>query len=77
MTVLANFMMVTLANQKRGHMVGNSKLMEMIAAIDTNFLAFQPACIPTDWQASQIAHKEFASPHTVHLIADDTFDLGN
>ncbi len=54
--------------------------MEMVAAVEPNLLAFQPPCMPTDWQAKQIAaNKEpkLDSPCTVYLIADDTFDLGN
>ena len=37
--------------------------MEMIAAIDTNILASQPTCIPTDWQAGQIAYKDLGNRH--------------
>ena len=77
MTQLTNLMVLTYANQKRGCIVGNSRLMEMIAAFEMNLVAFQPPCIPTDWQANQIAHQKLASPHTVYLIADDILDLGN
>ena len=77
---LSNLMYTTYANQQRECIVGNSRLMEMIAAVELNILAFQPPCIPTDWQAKQIAtniEPKLDSPCTVYLIADDTFDLGN
>jgi len=77
MTQLTNLMVITYANQQRGCIVGNNRLMEMIAAIEMKIVAFQPPCIPTDWQANQIAYKKMASPHTVYLLADDLFDLGN
>ncbi len=77
MTQLTNLMLVTYTNQQHGCIVGNSRLMEIIAAIELNIVALQPPCIPTDWQANQIAYKKMASPHTVYLIADDLFDLGN
>ena len=76
MTQLSNLMILTYANQGRGCHVGNSRLMEMIAAIDTKIVAFQPPCIPTDWQANQIVHIKMASPHTVYLLGGDLFDLG-
>ncbi len=76
MTLLSNLMILTYANQGRGRHVGNSRLMEMIAAIDAKIVAFQPPCIPTDWQANQIVHTNVASPHTVHFLGDDSFDLG-
>ena len=78
MTLLSNLMFTTCANQERECIVGSSRLMEMIAAINTKILAFQPPCMPTDWQASQIAYNtnpKLASPFAVHLLADDIFDL--
>ncbi|MDP7157812.1 MAG: hypothetical protein QF922_06275, partial [SAR324 cluster bacterium] len=76
MTQLSNLMILTHANHGRGCHVGNGRLMEMIAAIDTRIVVFQPPCIPTDWQANQIVHKNMASPHTVHFLGDDLFYLG-
>ena len=76
MTLLNNLMILTYANQERGCLVGNNRLMEMIAAIDTKIVAFQPPCMPTDWQANQISQFNMTSPHTVYFLGDDLFDLG-
>jgi len=76
MTLLNNLMILTHANQERGCLVGNNRLMEMIAAIDTRIVAFQPPCMPTDWQANQISHFNTTSPHTVYFLGGDLFDLG-
>jgi len=75
---LSNLMFTTYALQQRDCVVGNSRLMEMFAAVVPHFLAFQPPCVPTDWQAKQIAsNNDLESPITVYCIADDTFDFGN
>jgi len=76
MTLLNNLMILTYANQERGCLVGNNRLMDMIAAIDTKIVAFQPPCIPADWQANRIVQFNVTSPHTVHFLGDDLFDLG-
>ena len=76
MTLLNNLMILTYANQERGCLVGNNRLMEMIAAIDTKIIASQPPCMPTDWQANQISHFKMTSPHTVYFLGDDLLDLG-
>ena len=76
---LPNLLYTTYALQQRDCIVGNSRLMEMVAAVEPYLLAFQPPCIPTDWQAKQIAANrdpKLDSPNTVYCIADDTFDLG-
>ncbi len=80
MTLLPNLMYTTYANQQRECIVGNSRFKEMIAATNLKILGFQPPCMPTDWQAKQIASNivpKLDSPFEVHLLADDTFDLGN
>ena len=66
MTLLNNLTIITSANFERDCFVGNNRLLEMIAAIDTNITAFKPPSIPTDWQANQLAHHEIESPYTVY-----------
>ncbi len=75
LTQLTNLMVITYANQQYGRIVRNSRLMEMIAAIEMKIVASQPSCIPTDWQANQIAYKKMASPHTVYLLADLIWEI--
>ena len=77
MTLLHNLLIITYANFEHGCFVGSNRLLEMIATIGTNITAFQPPCIPTDWQANRIAHHKLESPHTVHFIGDDLLDLGD
>ncbi len=66
MTLLNNLTIITSANFERDCFVGNNRLLEMIAAIDTNITAFKPPSIPTDWQANQLAHHGIESLYTVY-----------
>ena len=66
MTLLNDLTIITSANFERDCFVGNNRLLEMIAPIDTNITAFKPPSIPTDWQANQLVHHEIESPYTVY-----------